>query len=525
MKKMVLFVAALLLGSALAQDALLGDWGGAIGPGSLNLGVTVHFTQGEGGLSGTIDIPAQGAQGLELDVTDASDEGARFTIQGVPGDATFDGSVSGDTLSGTFTQGGQTFPFTLSREGQEALTGGATGGAGEVTGGATGGAAGSVTGGASGGVTGGAAAIDAKGALERLFTDRPLQPEWFTETVLAQTSVPQLTTILDGVTHRLGAYESVEGGSSPFTLRFSQGTATAQIVLDAQGQIAGLFFSNYAPDVSVDEAVAQIAALPGQTNVLVLKNGEEVAAHNADTPLGVGSGFKLVVLAALQDQVEAGTRAWDEVVELKPEWKSLPTGILQNWPDGAPLTLQTLATLMISVSDNTATDALIRVVGLEAVEAKTERNRPFLTTQEVFKLKDPKNSALLGRYLSGDETAKRAVLTQLADLPLPDVGVFAGAPVSLEVEWFFTPRELCALLAQVQALPLMSVGSGPVNPADWRRIAYKGGSEPGVLSLTAWLSGKDGASYCVTVTQNNPNAPLDETALAALYGGLVAALE
>ena len=516
MKKMVVFVTAFLLGGAFAQDALVGDWQGVLGQGSLNLGVTVHFTQGGDGLSGTIDIPAQGAQGLELDVADASNESVRFTIQGVPGNATFDGSLSGDTLSGTFTQGGQIFPFTLSRV-QEAVTGGAMGGVGEVTGGATGGAA--------GGVTGGVAAIDAKGALERLFTDRPLQPEWFTETVLAQTPVPQLTDILDGITDQLGAYESVEGDSSPFTLRFSQGTATAQIVLDAQGRIAGLFFSNYAPAISVDEAVTQIAALPGQTNVLVLKNGEEVASHNADTPLGVGSGFKLAVLAALQDQVGAGAHAWDEVVELKPEWKSLPTGILQDWPDGTPLTLQTLATLMISISDNTATDALIHVVGLEAVEAKGARNRPFLTTQEVFKLKDPKNSALLGRYLSGDEGAKRAVLTGLATLPLPDVGVFAGAPVSLEVEWFFTPPELCALLAQVQALPFMTVSSGPINPAGWQRVAYKGGSEPGLLSLTAWLNGKDGASYCVTVTQNDPDAPLDETALAALYGGLVGALE
>ena len=532
---MVLFVATLLLSTALAQDALLGDWQGAIGPGTLGLGVTVHFTQGEGGLSGTIDIPAQGAQGLELDIADASNESVRFTIQGVPGNATFDGSLSGDTLSGTFTQGGQTIPFTLSKQG------GATGGAGEVTGGATGaavtggattggtatgGAVTGGTGGVTGGATGGAADLSPEEALERLFTDRPLQTEWFAESFLSALPVSQLTTLLDDITEQLGTYEGVEGDSSPFTVRFSRGTATAQIALDAQGRITGLFFSNPAAAVGgVDDAIAKIAALPGQSNALVLKNGEEVAAHDADTPLGVGSAFKLAVLAALQDQIKAGTHAWDEVVELKPEWKSLPTGILQDWPDGAPLTLQTLATLMISLSDNTATDALIHIVGREAVEAKAERNRPFLTTQELVKLKDPQNSALLERYTSGDEGAKRAVLTRLADLPLPNAAIFAGAPLSLEVEWFFTPRELCALLAQVQALPFMSLNSGPINPTDWQRVAYKGGSESGVLNLTAWLNGKDGASYCVTATQNNPNAPLNETALAALYGGLVGALE
>ena len=520
MKKVTLFVAAFLFGNALAQSALLGDWQGVIGPDSLNLGVTVHFTQGGDGLTGTIDIPAQGAQGLELDVADASDESVRFTIQGVPGDATFDGSVSGDTLSGTFTQSGQTIPFALSRI-QEASTGGATGGAGEVTGSATGGETGGVTGGA----TGGAAAMDAKGALERFFTVKPIQADWFTESFLSQVPIEQLTAGLESFAAQLGAYEGLEGGTSPFTVRFSQGTATAQIGLDAQGRIDRLLLTDLVPDISADEAVAQIAALPGQTNVLVLKNGEEVAAHNADTPLGVGSAFKLAVLAALQDQIEAGTHAWDEVVELRPEWKSLPSGILQDWPDGAPLTLQTLATLMISISDNTATDALINIVGREAVEAKTERNRPFLTTQELFKLKDPQNSDLLARYLAGDEAAKRAVLAELADRPPPDVEAFTDEPVALEAEWFFTPTELCALMAEVQALPLMSVNPGLADPADWGRVAFKGGSEAGVLNLTTWLNGEDGTTYCVTVTQNNPDAPVDETGLFALYGGLIGALE
>src|SRR5690606_39753601 len=42
---------------------------------------------------------------------------------------------------------------------------------------------------------------------------------------------------------------------------------------------------------------------------------------------------------------------------------SLPTGILQEWPVGTPMTIQSLATLMISISDNTATDVLLRVAG------------------------------------------------------------------------------------------------------------------------------------------------------------------
>ena len=134
----------------------------------------------------------------------------------------------------------------------------------------------------------------------------------------------------------------------------------------------------------------------------------------------MGSAFKLAVLSTLQDQIQAGTHAWNDVVTLKPEWKSLPSGILQGWPDDAPLTLQTLATLMISQSDNTATDALIAVVGREAVEAKTEHNRPFLTTREAFLTQRPSEwPAVKTLPFAGNEAAKRAVLQELRGLPLP----------------------------------------------------------------------------------------------------------
>lgn len=369
-----------------------------------------------------------------------------------------------------------------------------------------------------------AQSITPKAALERLFTSEALQDEWFTDDFLAEVPTAQLTTILTQITDQLGAYRRVEGDGSPFTVIFARGTATAQIALNEQAQISGLFFSALTPDVgSTDEAVAGFERLPGQVSVIALESAEARAALNADTPLAVGSTFKLAVLSTLQDQIQAGTHAWDEVIVLKPEWKSLPSGILQDWPDGAPLTLQTLATLMISQSDNTATDALIAIVGREAVEAKTERNRPFLTTREAFLLKDSANSQLLDRYLAGDEAGKRAVLRELQGLPLPNADSFSNELTALEVEWFFTARELCKLMAEVQALPLMSVSPGVTDPGKWARVAFKGGSELGVLNLTTWLTAQGGASYCVSATQNQ-DAPIDENAFVSLYSGLVETL-
>jgi beta-lactamase class A len=226
------------------------------------------------------------------------------------------------------------------------------------------------------------------------------------------------------------------------------------------------------------------------------------------------------VLAALREQIASGHHSWSEVVELRDEWKSLPTGILQDWPAGTPLTLATIASLMISRSDNTATDALISIVGRENVERFGAQNRPFLTTREAFALKNPANSDLLERYRAGDEGRRRAVLAELIGRPLPAAEVFESGPVAPDVEWFYSPRDLCGLMERVADLPLMSINPGLATPADWARVSYKGGSEPGVLNVTTWLDARDGRRLCVSATWNN-DAPLDENRFFLLVGSLM----
>ncbi|MCO1655396.1 alpha/beta hydrolase family protein [Pseudonocardia humida] len=90
---------------------LVGDWKGRIEvPGSpLDIGITLT-TDG-----GTFDLPAQGLADLPL--ADLRTGGGTFAaaLPDVPGGARFDGTVTGDTISGDFTQGGQKLPFALER--------------------------------------------------------------------------------------------------------------------------------------------------------------------------------------------------------------------------------------------------------------------------------------------------------------------------------------------------------------------------------------------------------------------------
>ena len=59
-------------------------------------------------------------------------------------------------------------------------------------------------------------------------------------------------------------------------------------------------------------------------SVQVVKDGRtSVFAIRTDTPLGVGSAFKLYVLQALKARIAGGSANWDDIVRLTPEYRSL----------------------------------------------------------------------------------------------------------------------------------------------------------------------------------------------------------
>jgi beta-lactamase class A len=359
--------------------------------------------------------------------------------------------------------------------------------------------------------------------LERLFNERPARLEWFVAGI-NQAQLDQVVGVVEDLKKEFGAFAGVRADGGQWVVRLERAEVQTRLSLDAQGRIAGVFFTNVTPlGVTPDSVLAEFKKLPGKVSVLVTEDGKDKLSLAPDEALLVGSAFKLAVLAMLKQQVEAGRRKWSDVVELRPEWKSLPSGQLQDWPGGAPLTLYTLAALMISQSDNTATDALMAVLGREAIEGLAGRNVPLLTTVELFKLYSPKNADLLGRYSQGNAQTRRTVLSEVDKRPAPALEDLDLSNV-LPIGWYFTPRELCSLMDRVADLPLMGINPAMANPNDWARIAFKGGSQPGVINLTTALVGKNGKRYCVVATWNNTE-PVDEQGFANIYRGLIATLK
>jgi len=93
-----------------------------------------------------------------------------------------------------------------------------------------------------------------------------------------------------------------------------------------------------------------------------LETGEEIAI-NADRQMDTMSVIKIPLMAEAFRQIEAGKFSLSDRVTLTDAAKRPGTGIIRSLDAGANLTIKDLLTLMIIVSDNTATDLIYDKVG------------------------------------------------------------------------------------------------------------------------------------------------------------------
>jgi len=296
-------------------------------------------------------------------------------------------------------------------------------------------------------------------------------------------------------------------------------------------RITYLYFTLYDPgNDSWDRLLFELQKLPGQTGASVWQltpRPKSLLSHQADVPLAVGSSFKLLLLSALADEIAAGKRKWSDVVPLREEYRSLPSGMLHEWPAGSPMTLHTLATMMIARSDNTAADHLFHTLGRAVLEqylvkAKVQapdRNRPFLCTSELFKLKLVEPPETMKQYAEARVPERRKIVERLKTVQLTSPRIPSKPAGIDQVEWFFTTDDLCRLLDQFRTskvskdvLPLLAITRPyDVDDYEWDYLGFKGGAEAGVLNLSLLARRKKHGDWFVfSFTWNRPDQVLDE---------------
>lgn len=326
--------------------------------------------------------------------------------------------------------------------------------------------------------------------------------------------------------------------SANLRVRFERGVVNAQIAIDPAPphQVVGLLFTG--PEMAgdtLDKLAADIRALPGTTGLGIYTLGQGaprlVAGIAPDKAMPLGSAFKLWVLGELAREVNAAERKWSDVVPLGPA--SLPSGITQNWPAGSPVTIQTLATLMISISDNSATDTLVSLEGDRLDDFVTKRGvpglAPVLTTRQMFALKSPANADLASQWATSLAPSVRRNLldTNAARLRATPVDpmMFAGKPARIDaLEWFASPAETASILDWFRKqggetpLSLLAINPGidPATRAKFDYVGFKGGSEPGVITLNFLVKRKDGRWLAITAGWHRGDAGVEENRLIML---------
>ena len=310
---------------------------------------------------------------------------------------------------------------------------------------------------------------------------------------------------------------------------------TITVAAAAPHPIEGLLFQPLAAPLAswsaVDAALRGLAAHAGL--YAGRADGGALHALAASRAGAIGSAFKLYVLGALAQAVKDGSAAWDEPLAIRDAWKSLPSGDMRTEPAGKRFTLRHFAEQMISVSDNTAADHLIGRLGRPAVERQlaalgdhaAARSEPFLTTREFFALKLAAPASLREAFARAG-TAERRRLLAGVDALQPTLAEAATwtAPRSIDrIEWFASPADLAHAIAALvdrarepalePVRAILAINPGvPVDHSAWRYVGFKGGSEPGVLSMTWYLERHDGRAFVLSIVLNDDRRGIDTAA-------------
>ena len=305
------------------------------------------------------------------------------------------------------------------------------------------------------------------------------------------------------------------------SLRFRQVTRK---VLPEQGSTSHSF----------EDLIVDLKKLPGTVSFLVAKIENDGAQYitqlNADKPLAIASASKLYILSTLIQAIQKKSARWDQVIALTERARSFPSGELHKWILGAPITVHTLATLMISESDNTAADELALFLGRQNIEetltlsghADPGLNAPFLMTSEFFKLKYDPSGNLTKQFLLKTQDDRREMLDkEIVKIDRRSIQIQTKAKYIDSIEWFASASDLVRLLSWIvrnaysgdskEAIKILAINPGSMKAEPWNFVGFKGGSEPGVLNMTYLLCSSNGDWYGVTLGWNSSESDLDPT--------------
>ncbi len=244
----------------------------------------------------------------------------------------------------------------------------------------------------------------------------------------------------------------------------------------------------------MDESIlAPFAPLGGQVGFYFcdLETGETFA-HNAEVPLLAASVIKLPVMAEAFRQMEAGLVDENECFCVQSTDMLPGCGALNLMHDGIKATFLDLIKLMIALSDNTATNLIIRRVGMKAVNEHM-RSLGLMGTQ-------------LNRLLFDADASSQGLENRVsaADMGKLLALIYRGALVSKEA----SARMLSILFEQRLS------GKLPLALPREVGVAHKTGEDEGITNDVGLVEAA--RAYVICILANGVCAPAFDRAIHAV---------
>lgn len=112
-KQVGVLLAIVLVTMSVKAQSIAGDWKGTLSVQGIDLELVFHLIGENGSLTGTMDVPMQGATGIPVDVIEQTGNELKLGVSAAQ--ITYQGVLQGDSITGNYEQAGMTLPLTLKR--------------------------------------------------------------------------------------------------------------------------------------------------------------------------------------------------------------------------------------------------------------------------------------------------------------------------------------------------------------------------------------------------------------------------
>lgn len=243
----------------------------------------------------------------------------------------------------------------------------------------------------------------------------------------------------------------------------------------------------------VEDTIARLSG-SGTIGVALAAKGGAAWQHHGDRKFAAASTVKIPIMVEVYRQIDAGRRRLDDRLRLTDADKAQGSGVLLHLRAGLDLTLNDLVYLMISISDNTATNLLIRLVGIEAV------NR---TMHDLAMTSSNLGREMLGRPATVDEIENLATPNDYLRAIAAIMDDEAASPAS------------CAAMRAMLERQQNARRIGRYVPTSSGKVVWgsKTGSIPGVTNDVGYIAGPNGRLAIAVFCENFADQHTGEQAI------------